>query len=1397
MSENEYKPVRNSSNQFKTSSDYPGYPFVNAPTKQDALIQSTNITGIISSAVPGRSKEIIILGKPKPIEIPGISGAAKFGAGILIISQLIFVLWREENSDLKSFLSLGEKLIDNKISENNKRLIFAQLNGLKRSYLELQSAVDYLQTVDSQEEKKKIYAIENVRKKFQFVYNIFVNRIAVFKSENNEIILLPIYAQVANLHLLLIRACIAYEDDWGLNQGTINNDYYAKQFKKYKKEYYEHCSYWADEAAKRYNNSKDKIDFERIIRVSVLDIMSLFESYDPRSPSTYLKDKGIIPKLELTREIYTLSDNYKDTKLDDKHISLLNYNNSNLNTDDVYVNLTREPHLFTWLNGFNFYHHDNGIFQGTHMVYNKVRYSYTCVDEMKISDVYGHNEEKELNEITFKLQNGENIHRLYVNSYNDEAISAINSIGIESKSSRGINKRNLFNSNTTRKLSGKAHYLPFMEYGENQYAPSHILSYMKTYYKQDDYKIKKNSRISAFAWTHTSVDPKNTIIKDRITEIPAVKACRFGKGRSDVLEDMNVLSYTGENLVKFCKSGFLDMYLNFKSNEVDYYMRLNYAANTDAPIMLSLEDTTINRKKITLKKTYSHNNDQNLKPSDFDYSETIYFNLKHARQHLFNIYCMDNPFILNKIEFIPVKVEDWQVPMKRALEEFTKSYPINGTYIGHSEDFSHVTIENFSVEKYGAQIITDYEVKRIYSELSLKDSVNNNFIPYISESHSNCIENWTTYGFKFNKEARPNFELPLVLDENNINLSNICNFSGTSIQKNTEEYTYESPWTDISEYPYEEVNIDLNIVKAIGSVNLLTKMSGDFVTNIRYQDSRGNENFITVQDNIRKLATHETRPYLVANSDGRTVNLIGDGAYEATYGTDFTVNLTPSQNEILFKGWDENELLASVYIKSNKLYVRSNDLRAPYDDKYPETYFSVRLLRRDDTRPDLFAKVECGADTNSFERILNSVDFDDGDILEVYHKEPEKLEISHNYKKLITSEKNTKTLYLTKDNIIKTGLRFKGVNDNLIADLYIDSNTLYVNSTGIIAHNGFNNRGYFSVKLLNKYREVKVNAIVQGHETADKFAEILNGVSFEVGDILDIYHAEHENKLEIINDYIKTNKTEYLNGSTYNMYLIKKGIRFKNYSDELVAELYVDPKSNKLKVNSTGKKAFNTISVEVYDRENTEIKSTEIESRETADEFAEILNDLNLENVSNLTLANSESDKAEVIDNYKKTSVFGFMEKIYFEKNSIKFKGLGDELIADLYIDSNILYVNSTGVQANSKFGNTAYFSVKLLSNDRSVKFKSLVQGNDTANNFAEILNGIHFEDGDILDIYHAEADPEESRKSRLEIICDYNKLEDLEGKNRRIYLTDSENISNKGYSFGVTPKISKKNKKK
>lgn len=140
-----------------------------------------------------------------------------------------------------------------------------------------------------------------VRTRFEDLYSAISPSMERFSVPGYKILLLPVYTQAANLHLVMAQDAERYGIQWEMTQQTI--DFYYKEQREKAVKYAGYCVKWYKEGLDSLKKSSagDWIKYNRYRRemtLSVLDYVALFSAYD-------LRIYPIKTTPQLTREIYT------------------------------------------------------------------------------------------------------------------------------------------------------------------------------------------------------------------------------------------------------------------------------------------------------------------------------------------------------------------------------------------------------------------------------------------------------------------------------------------------------------------------------------------------------------------------------------------------------------------------------------------------------------------------------------------------------------------------------------------------------------------------------------------------------------------------------------------------------------------------------------------------------------------------------------------------------------------------------------------------------------------------------------------------------------------------------------------------------------------------------------
>ncbi|WP_033704258.1 insecticidal delta-endotoxin Cry8Ea1 family protein [Bacillus thuringiensis] len=225
------------------SNDSVRYPFASDPTTD---LNNMNYKDWLTSLDENNNQSFRVIPRGSSVlgAIGSIVGAAlgtiPYAGDILAL--LVEIFWPEDSqvdySDLiNALMEQVELLIDEKISEQVRNDALATLSShgiAPQSYL---SALE-----DWKIHPNNARIAQLVRDRFTIAEAQVRNNIAYVSRAKYEILLLPIYAQVANINLLLLSQVELYGKDLGYSQSDIDLFYNEQQ--KFLVQYTNYCTNW-------------------------------------------------------------------------------------------------------------------------------------------------------------------------------------------------------------------------------------------------------------------------------------------------------------------------------------------------------------------------------------------------------------------------------------------------------------------------------------------------------------------------------------------------------------------------------------------------------------------------------------------------------------------------------------------------------------------------------------------------------------------------------------------------------------------------------------------------------------------------------------------------------------------------------------------------------------------------------------------------------------------------------------------------------------------------------------------------------------------------------------------------------------------------------------------------
>nr|AHB36886.1 crystal protein cry7 [Bacillus thuringiensis] len=525
-----------------------------------------------------------------------------------VITGIIGILWPGGSQKTwEEFMAAVEALIDEKITESFKNEAISKLNGLADLYTVYLSELELWL-----EHPHDPSIIQSVRTRFLDLDSEFISSMPQFAISGFEVSFLPVYAQAANPHLLLLRDLSYYGNDWGLQQPEIEN-YYNRQINNIQK-YTDHCVKWyqlgLQDVYNKYNSTIINEDgglpwthynrYRREMTILVLDLVATFSTNDWKK--YYLETN-----VELSREIYTDPLGYEDS--DEGNITDVDWYSEGVSFSTI-ENL-HSPKLVEWLKRITIQTDyfsagsDESYCWSGHYIYT----TFTDSDK-EYSRYYGNPENVEsTTSYTFapaEVYKVESVVGSERNATYDNYVNSANTFYQVTPTNELKKFIYSYRNDYDKKTLYSDDQLPLEtdppKYGEYSHRLSNITC---APLNSDDFGL-----VPILGWTHTSLKRENIIYPDKITQIPAVKSFstegtweRVAAGPGFTGGNVTQATNTVTSGIKTTDLVKIRVRIDSTASSKQYRVRLRYASNQDFSHAHFYTGTGSNETTFSLKKT--------------------------------------------------------------------------------------------------------------------------------------------------------------------------------------------------------------------------------------------------------------------------------------------------------------------------------------------------------------------------------------------------------------------------------------------------------------------------------------------------------------------------------------------------------------------------------------------------------------------------------------------------------------------------------------------------------------------------------------------------------------------------------------------------------------------------
>ncbi|PHB12780.1 wall-associated protein [Bacillus wiedmannii] len=288
----------------------------------------------------------------------------------------------------------------------------------------------------------------------------------------------------------------------------------------------------------------------------------------------------------------------------------------------------------------------------------------------------------------------------------------------------------------------------------------------------------------------------------------------------------------------------------------------------------------------------------------------------------------------------------------------------------------------------------------------------------------------------------------------------------------------------------------------------------------------------------------------------------------------------------------------------------------------------------------------------------------------------------------------------------------KGFGDevNSVIALLHNEKKIDVVFEGNALHQRFKNEKYVEITVYDKEGNEKKNISVEGQESSKKIAAQLKEFEFQYGDVVRVFHAEPDRFSWYQNDKLVNpaeNKKEKFFKITPQGFELKDGLQ----------EVKAVPQKVVIGTNSEALDA----------KKFVEVKDGEV---------------IGFVEKPITTKLGEQKVKVETKDRFGNKQVTEVpVEVIYGD--SIAYIGYNNEIasVVTLKHEEKKLHATEMDEQIHEYFNKEQYIGITLYDQNGTEKKHVTAEGQETSKNFAEQVNGLQYEYGDVVKVFHAEPD--------------------------------------------------------
>ncbi|MCC2460653.1 M60 family metallopeptidase [Bacillus mobilis] len=345
------------------------------------------------------------------------------------------------------------------------------------------------------------------------------------------------------------------------------------------------------------------------------------------------------------------------------------------------------------------------------------------------------------------------------------------------------------------------------------------------------------------------------------------------------------------------------------------------------------------------------------------------------------------------------------------------------------------------------------------------------------------------------------------------------------------------------------------------------------------------------------------------------------------------------------------------------------------------------------------------------------VEVKDGEVIGFVEK-PNTTKIGEQKVKVETKDRfgNKQVTEVSLEMIYGDSIAYVGYNNEIasVITLKHDEKKLHATDMNEQIHKYFDKEQYMGITLYDQNGTEKKRVTAEGQETSKNFAEQVNGVQFEYGDVVKVFHAEP--------DRLKWYQNNTLTGQGE-----KKGAK----------ELF-------FKVTEKGFERMDMLQ-EITAKPQQVVVGTDIEKLDAKNfvdvKDGEVVGFVEKPNTSKIGEQQVKVETKDMFGNKQVTEVpltvtYGDSLLVY----GLSYREGDLKSIVTVHHDTKKLSATDTKNLIHDYFKDEKYFEFTLYDKEGTVKKNIAVKGLENTKAFAKEVNGLAFEYGDVVKVYHAES---------------------------------------------------------